>query len=166
MKGLLIGLAASLLVAPGLLAGESQPESCASQFLMRVQGEHIRVQKGSAFRVRVELLNSGPVPRWVYKNLALGVWLNILDPLGFEVQPNVLYDHLPPSEMNLTDFIRVLPGHSLVLHDEYPEAELGLPHGRYVAKFDFMFMPAEEVFASACWGWLHGTDEVSFEIVE
>ena len=167
MKELPSGLAALLLLVPGVLAGERHTESCGSQFLLRVHGEQTRVVKGGALQLQVEVFNSGSEPKWVYKNLALGVWLHIFDSSGSEVQPGVVYEHYPPSRMRASDFSRVLPGHSLVLHDKYSEGDLRLPQGRYMAKIEFMFMPTPpQVFASACSGWLRSADEVPFEIVE
>jgi hypothetical protein len=69
-------------------------ESC-SGLSLHLQGKTTRVEKGGALQLSVEIQNNGSAPRWIYGNLAPGVWLHLFDASGKEVQPRVLYEHAP-----------------------------------------------------------------------
>jgi len=162
---------AFILAAFGLLGSvgvgaESQISVCSAHLSLRLHAEETRVVEGGALTFAVEIRNGGKEPCWLYGDLSPSVWLHIYDASGSEVQPRVLFEHLPPPPRK-TDFLQLLPDHSLTLHDRYAAKELGLAPGRYIAKVEFKFVPANEALGiPACTGWLRTPDAVPFEVVK
>ena len=148
-------------------AGDRQSSTCTADLSLRLHTiENLVVIKDGALLLDVEVRNESNEPHYIYGDLRPGVWLHIYNDSGVEVQPKELYEHVPPPPKS-SDFLRLLPGHSLTLHDRYPSNQLGLLPGRYTARIDFMFVPAINAFnIHACSGWLHTKDIISFEVVK
>jgi hypothetical protein len=149
------------------LAGEGQSKTCTADLSLRLRTiENSVVAKDGALLLDVEVRNEGNAPHYIYGDLGPGVWLHIYNASGVEVQPKVLFEHTPPPP-KASDFLRLLPGHSLTLHDRYPSSQLGLLPGRYTARIDFMLVPAIDALGfHACSGWLHTKDAISFEVIK
>jgi hypothetical protein len=149
------------------IAGDRQSSPCAADLSLRLRTiENPVVTKDGALLLDVEVRNEGNEPHYIYGDLGPAVWLHIYDASGVEVQPKVLFEHAPPPP-KASDFLRLLPGHSLTLHDRYPSSQLGLLPGKYTARIDFMFIPAIDALGiHACSGWLHTKDAISFEVIK